>query len=125
MDSVSFGAQTADITTGRFPNGTGNFQLLQPTFNAVNTVVGIDPQADATPGYIVYPNPTYDLINVVLNNVKSTVTDIHIYNTLMQRLLSIELEKGQDRVSIPTQELSPGIYFLVLDGQSQRIVIAK
>jgi len=125
LDSVSFGAQTADITTGRFPNGTGNFQVLQPTFNAVNTVVGIDPQADATPGYIVYPNPAYDLINVVLNNVKSTVTDIHIYNTLMQRLLSIELEKGQDRVSIPTQELSPGIYFLVLDGQSQRFVIAK
>jgi hypothetical protein len=32
LDEVSFGQQYADTTTGRFPNGTGEFVLMNPTF---------------------------------------------------------------------------------------------
>lgn len=37
VDYVRFGPQPTDITTGRFPNGRGPFNLLIPTFNAANT----------------------------------------------------------------------------------------
>ncbi|MEL6845809.1 MAG: lamin tail domain-containing protein, partial [Bacteroidota bacterium] len=37
LDSVSFNSQQDDISTGRFPNGTGNFQFMPPTFSAANS----------------------------------------------------------------------------------------
>ncbi len=36
LDSVTFGAQTTDMTMSRIPNGTGPFLLGTPTFNAAN-----------------------------------------------------------------------------------------
>jgi hypothetical protein len=35
-DSIQFGSQTTDVSFGRYPNGTGNFQLMTPTFRAQN-----------------------------------------------------------------------------------------
>ncbi len=37
VDYVRFGPQPTDITTGRFPNGAGPFNLLIPTFDGPNT----------------------------------------------------------------------------------------
>jgi hypothetical protein len=39
-DQVSFGAQTWEISTGRLPNGTGEFVAMTPTFGALNTTGG-------------------------------------------------------------------------------------
>jgi len=36
IDEVTYGEQTTDITTGRYPNGTGDFRLMEPSFNASN-----------------------------------------------------------------------------------------
>ncbi|RPH92378.1 T9SS C-terminal target domain-containing protein [candidate division KSB1 bacterium] len=40
IDEVSFGAQTADISYGRYPNGTGNFRALYPTSGGPNNNPG-------------------------------------------------------------------------------------
>lgn len=37
IDSISFQSQQTDISTGRFPNGTGSFQFMPPTFAAANS----------------------------------------------------------------------------------------
>lgn len=37
VDYVRFGSQPTDITTGRFPNGRGPFNLLIPTYGGLNT----------------------------------------------------------------------------------------
>jgi len=42
VDQITFGTQTTDISTGRFPNGTGGFKAMYPTFSAPNT--GEDPE---------------------------------------------------------------------------------
>jgi len=36
IDEVTYGEQITDISTGRYPNGTGDFILMQPTFDASN-----------------------------------------------------------------------------------------
>jgi hypothetical protein len=36
IDSIQFGEQLTDTTFGRFPNGTGDFQFMPPTFGADN-----------------------------------------------------------------------------------------
>ena len=52
LDSVVFGKQEADVSFGRFPNGTGQFQLLsKPTPNGDNLFDGsqlttVDPDVD-------------------------------------------------------------------------------
>ena len=40
IDEVVFGEQKIDTTTGRFPNGTGDFMELSPTFGAYNEMWG-------------------------------------------------------------------------------------
>ncbi len=43
IDEVTFGEQTADISTGRYPNGSGDFISMTPTFGQsnVNFVEGV------------------------------------------------------------------------------------
>ena len=40
VDSLTFGPQAQDLSYGRFPNGTGNFELMPPTFSSVNMQFG-------------------------------------------------------------------------------------
>ena len=39
VDVVAFGAQTTDLSSGRYPNGTGSFISLIPTFSAENVII--------------------------------------------------------------------------------------
>lgn len=43
IDSVSFGVNYPDITTGRDPNGMGAFTYMPPTFSDTNAVFSISP----------------------------------------------------------------------------------
>ncbi len=36
LDSITFGAQTSNLSMSRIPNGTGNFVQTQPTINSIN-----------------------------------------------------------------------------------------
>ncbi len=36
IDEVTFGDQASDISTGRYPDGTGSFTTMNPTFSAAN-----------------------------------------------------------------------------------------
>jgi spore coat protein CotH len=40
IDDVTFGAQNVDISYGRFPNGTGAFRTMYPTFSEANLNYG-------------------------------------------------------------------------------------
>lgn len=42
VDQVTFGVQTTDISTGRYPDGTGEFQLMYPTFGTANNSTSPD-----------------------------------------------------------------------------------
>ncbi|MFO7638841.1 MAG: CotH kinase family protein [bacterium] len=58
-DRVIFGQQTADISFGRWPNGTGGFRFMNPTFAAANdSAVGIAerPATTIVPAG-AFPNP--------------------------------------------------------------------
>ncbi|MFK7983239.1 MAG: lamin tail domain-containing protein [Saprospiraceae bacterium] len=50
VDTIEYKDQTTDISFGRIPNGTGDFQVMKPTFNAENIADsdgdGIDAEND-------------------------------------------------------------------------------
>jgi hypothetical protein len=58
IDQVTYVDQVADISHGRFPNGTGDFQDMDPTFNAENKImVSTDNLSVDAQSVNVYPNP--------------------------------------------------------------------
>lgn len=61
LDSVTYPVMTADVSYERFPNGTGAFTLMTPTFNAINLTTAIEDGTN-TQTLRVYPNPTNDII---------------------------------------------------------------
>lgn len=63
IDSITFGAQTADIAFARVPNGTGGFINQAPTFNGNNDVVSGTSNAFAS-DLLVFPNPCTDLVQI-------------------------------------------------------------
>lgn len=68
IDSVSFGAQVTDVSYARFPNGTGNFVLQAPTFNAENSPNSTF-KIEKTFTFNIFPNPSSDFLNVeILEN---------------------------------------------------------
>ena len=50
IDSITFGAQISDVSMGRFPNGTGNFIAMRPTYSAENVVIAGDVDGDSSVG---------------------------------------------------------------------------
>lgn len=67
LDSISFGQQESDHTFGRFPNGTGSFTAMPPTFSAENklTIATHTPE-DNTLALVIAPNPVQDHLQVTL-----------------------------------------------------------
>jgi len=70
LDETSFGAQTTDITWGRFPNGTGVFNTMNPTFASTNSdfQIGIEDIVVEKNKFIIYPNPAKDNVTIQLDN---------------------------------------------------------
>jgi hypothetical protein len=81
QDQVTFGAQTADKAYARSPNGTGNFVVQGPTFNANNNTSATNDPAAADDGFRIVPNPAagraYLRLESVKDNDNFVVRDIH------------------------------------------------
>lgn len=71
IDSVSFPVQFADTSYGRYPNGSGPFSYMYPTFNAVNSPFGIPVAQHSEVNYKLYPNPSTGRIQIKGVNEKT------------------------------------------------------
>ncbi|MCW3084428.1 MAG: hypothetical protein JWP12_1794 [Bacteroidetes bacterium] len=110
LDSVSFGAQTTNISVGRCPNGTGPFlQLSSPSFATFNCVTGIDEKNVASISISIYPNPANNSVTVAMDP-KMKTNIIRIVNTLGQQMFATT--SGNDKEIIDVSGLSPGLYVL-------------
>jgi len=119
IDEISFGAQMVDISFGRFPNGTGTFKDMSPSFETDNLdgIVGISDEENNLPKEFVlsqnYPNPfnPSTIINFSIH-VKGMVS-LTIYNTLGQKvaeLMNDEKPIGTYSVKWNASDLSSGTY---------------
>lgn len=125
LDSISFSQQITDLTTGRYPNGTGSFQTLLPTFSAANSVLSTKDLSDGPPGFVVYPNPASDILTVTFDNGALGYEGVmEIYNMLLQKINALPVQNDKE-FTISTTNLSDGIYFLKLQDHVQKVVIAR
>jgi len=123
IDSITFGAQSGNISMGRCPNGTGGFvSLTTPSFNTSNCTVGIE-ESSKVIGLNVYPNPATDAITVELDTDKKENT-VKIMNILGKTVLSETLVNTTQQLDV--SGLSSGVYILsVNDNQFRKIQIAR
>lgn len=108
IDSVSFPVQTADISFGRYPNGTGPFVAMPPTFNSTNSLAGVEEFNDAV-NILVYPNPSSGRFKV--QSLQYKVEDIEIFNVIGKHVCTISSAgTGASFIDISTQP--DGLYLL-------------
>jgi len=109
IDSLTYDAQTTNVAFARRPNGTGDFKLQDPTFNANNNtsvVLEIDENI-----LRIYPNPAKDNLNLDLS-IGNNDYQISIFNQMGQVIINRNIEKGNSNLDI--SELKNGLYYLRL-----------
>jgi spore coat protein CotH len=122
VDQIVFGAQTTNMGFARVPNGTGNFVIQAPTFNANNQGnLAINEYETTTNSMLVYPNPASEMVNVVLKDVSNN-QPIKVYNQLGQLVLQSE---ANYQTVINVSALSSGTYIINYGTLSKKLVIIK
>lgn len=130
LDSISFGAQGTDITTGRYPNGTGPFVSMTPTPGAVNVSnTSVAALNSLTKNWRIYPNPlSYQQLSIELEMERNTELRCSISNSIGQQVWDEQynVQIGKNTLTIPQQNWAAGIYTITIQDsegvQSQRIV---
>ena len=114
VDQLSFASQDGDISWGRFPNGTGAFESMDPTFAARNgSLIASSPAINLIPELSLYPNPANDVLNIRTDDEREH--DLSLYN-LFGQCLDKWLLTGKGTIDISS--LSPGIYLIIVDGKT-------
>ena len=117
IDEVSFGNQSDDISTGRYPNGTGNFVEMLPSFEEENNGPLIIEEEEvieeAEESMICYPNPFYSSTTIKFNLIEDSYTELKIYNLTGQEIFSLVqgfLNKGDYEYNVDLSKVPKGIY---------------
>jgi hypothetical protein len=131
VDEVVFGEQKTDISTGRLPNGMGDFTTLMPSFSSENLIEvsdtnGIDPKIpEQFFLYQNYPNPFNPKTMISYQLAISGGVELSIFNILgekVETLVNENQQVGEYFVEWNAVGLASGIYFYRLkNGNYQEI----
>ncbi len=119
VDQVTFGAQTTDKGYARVPNGTGNFVIQNPTFNANNEVTGNNEIDGVKSSWIeLSPVPTYDYLTVNFD-VNLAGKPVLIFNSFGQVMRK---EVASSKLLFDVSDLQSGVYYLSCEGISKKFI---
>jgi len=121
VDRLIFGQQSPDISLGRFPDGTGTFRLMNPTFEAPNdSGVGVreKPPVLADPTLErAFPNPFSRQTTISYSLEKAAEVSLAIYDASGREVVSLAdgtKAPGSYRARFTAQDseaLPAGVYF--------------
>ncbi|WP_264558754.1 CotH kinase family protein [Flavobacterium sp. N2270] len=119
VDSVTFGVQTANMGYARIPNGTGNFVIQAPTYNANNESLSISSEV-FNQSLITYPNPTSG--NLTIENSQFNIEKVEIFNLQGQLLYSNKYENS-NLLNLDFSSYSNGMYLVVINSNTNIKII--
>ncbi len=108
LDSLTFGQQQTDVSTGRFPNGTGPFVAMPTTFDATNSLVSATGEVQNLPALRVSPNPVNGLLQL---QSPVPLGRLEVLNALGQPVLTAD-GQGQTTLQLDFQTLPVGLYMI-------------
>jgi hypothetical protein len=121
IDALDYPEQNADISYGRFPNGTGDFQTMTPTFNAENTMsTAVADVVVRLEDVIVYPNPAIDYVTIEALSAETTDKTITV-----QDITGAVVHRGTlaTRTTINTSNWPSGLYIVRVKGVSIKLFV--
>ena len=121
VDALDYPEQTTDISYGRFPNGTGDFDFLNPTFNGTNELMTSTAEESAIyQSFIIYPNPSegYFYIENTDNYPEGQIVEVY---TTMGKI--VYQEHIKNKTMINTTNWTPGIYIVNVVGKLLKVVV--
>lgn len=119
VDSISFGAQTKDVSFLRCPNGTGNFEKHAPSFNDENCKT-VSTSEEVNENWLIYPNPTVD--RIFIENDKNEIQDIKVYQSSGQQIVHLQTPFSQ-LIDIDLFGNKPGIYLVKINNNAYRKIV--
>jgi hypothetical protein len=121
LDQVTYTAQVADTSYGRYTNGTGSFQTMFPTFSAENSLVNSITTLDgSTIDFRAYPNPASTSFNLEIREDEEQERRVIVYDVYGQLIYENTIRKN---LSIQTSEWASGMYIISIDGASLKMVV--
>ncbi len=117
LDSVAFGQQTANVSIGRCPDGTGDFEpFTTPTPAAANCPAQVSVKEINEHSFMVYPNPVSNFF--VVEGSEAVEVKLISMNGAFINFGKNETGKQFDVAALPA-----GIYFVEL--RSEKSVVYK
>lgn len=110
LDSVDFWPMGRDTTFGRFPNGTGEFGYMLPTFAASNSgrITAVDGLSETIP-LQVFPNPATDILTLRLS--APAILTVRLIDPQGRQVRVAQVGPGLS-LEIPVAGLPRGLYLL-------------
>ncbi len=110
IDNVTYLTQVSGMTTGRFPNGSGPFVNMQPTFSKCNSMITTDKSVS------IFPNPAFGKVYLEVWNQFNPFT-FEIYSANGQIMKTEYFSSGVEEFSFTTKEIDisnfqKGVYIL-------------
>jgi len=133
IDEVTFSEQTTDLSTGRYPDGTGEFVNMEPTFGTANqrgiTSVCGDNPSQQIPNTIQlaqnFPNPFNPVTTISFSLPKDDKITLTIYNTLGQKVAILAddvYSAGNYSMQWNAGNYSSGIYIYTIQSGNQHVM---
>jgi hypothetical protein len=118
IDTISFRDQVADISTGRLPNGSGNFVTLPQPSPGANNEAAIPVDSTLQFQFIILGNPSFGNgeISLDLFEPSDIVIDLlSINGQIIERVENAYLQEGRHNYTLQSAFLSSGMYFIRLE----------
>ncbi|HSP88666.1 MAG TPA: CotH kinase family protein [Ignavibacteriaceae bacterium] len=120
IDSITFGPQSTDISYGRFPDASANWQFFNsPTPGSSNNSTGVDEQNyPLNYELTAYPNP-FNPVTIIRYAIPQTsFVNIKVFDILgneITTLINEEKPVGIYEINFNASYLSSGVYFYSLE----------
>ena len=126
VDSLTYGPQVADVSYGRFLDGTDTwFSMENYTPGAANQHTTAIEENTNLAVLSTYPNPCNNILSVEVNLENRADVEVSIFNVSGQKCMQLSpenMEAGSSRIQLNTETLAPGMYLLsVRSAQSQYV----
>jgi hypothetical protein len=116
---VDYPSMDADISYGRYPNGTGPFADILPTFNGSNDYV-TSIEEGLKNSFEIYPNPASDEIHIRL--AENGIFNIEISDINGRLVLSIDRQYINEKMTLDVSEFANGFYVIQLNHSDQLLM---
>ncbi|RMG85795.1 MAG: T9SS C-terminal target domain-containing protein, partial [Bacteroidetes bacterium] len=121
VDEVSFVDQTTDISYGRYPNGTGSFQTMPPTFGAENSIMTATTEVAAeNPFFKALPNPAEGSFLLTFDEALPHEKTVSVYSANGKIMYQNEVS-GDTRIDVSAW--GPGLYIIRVENTFLRVVV--